>query len=125
MLNRRKPPLPEKLQIRLRFWFLEVLNLIFPESVTETESKLRRKPDRTYTLSVGDEDFLKVVSNLGNLHVLRISNNTDPVPLLPKSTILAPYVDVGEKLMITTLKSPYLKHTDSEDVDPNVHSLEV
>ena len=74
---------------------------------------------------IGDEGFLKVVSDLGNLHVLRISNNTDPVPRLPETTIATPYVDVGEELMINTLKSPYLKHPDSEHVDLTVHNLEV
>ncbi|KAB1203140.1 Phospholipase A1-IIgamma [Morella rubra] len=74
---------------------------------------------------IRDKGFLKVVSDLGNLHVLCISNNTDLILRLQKSTTLTPYVDVGEELIINTLKSPYLKHLDSEHVDLTVHNLDV
>ncbi|XP_059436719.1 phospholipase A1-IIgamma-like [Corylus avellana] len=73
---------------------------------------------------VDDEGFLKVFSDLKNLHVLRVNNLPgDVVPSLPPIVpLLFPYVDVGEELIIDTRKSPYLKNLV---IDSNAHNLEV
>ncbi|XP_059436716.1 phospholipase A1-IIgamma-like [Corylus avellana] len=73
---------------------------------------------------IGDEGFLKVFSDLKNLHVLRINNLPgDVVPSLPPTVpLLFPYADVGEELIIDTRKSPYLKNLV---IDSNAHNLEV
>ncbi|KAL6279656.1 hypothetical protein ACE6H2_016537 [Prunus campanulata] len=68
---------------------------------------------------IGDPGFQDVVLGLKNLHVLRVSNDQDPVPKLP----IVPfenYVHVGQELIIDTLKSPYLKKPND-----TVHELEV
>lgn len=73
---------------------------------------------------VGDEGFLKVFSDLKNLHVLRVNNKPgDIVPSLPPFVpLLFPYVDVGKELIIDTRKSPHLKNIV---IDSHAHNLEV
>lgn len=54
---------------------------------------------------VGSTNFLNLVSNLSDLHILRVKNSGDIVPTYP----FIQYTDVGEELVINTDKSCYLK----------------
>ncbi|PHT30389.1 Phospholipase A1-II 1 [Capsicum baccatum] len=55
--------------------------------------------------NVGDLNFRAAFSKLKNLHILRVENILDIVPKYPPIG----YVDVGEVLLIDTVKSNYLK----------------
>ncbi|KAL5841493.1 hypothetical protein ACOSQ3_012096 [Xanthoceras sorbifolium] len=66
---------------------------------------------------VGNEDFKKAVSQIKDLHILRIRNASDGITSLPPD--LFSYVDVGQQLAIDTNKSPYLL----PGVNP--HNLEI
>lgn len=54
---------------------------------------------------VGGDDFRELVSNLENLHILRVKNARDIVPAYPFMN----YSEVGEELAIDTEQSSYLK----------------
>lgn len=54
---------------------------------------------------VGNESFRKLVSNLNNLHILRVKNARDIVPNYPFMN----YSEVGEELVIDTGQSSYLR----------------
>ncbi|KAH8487523.1 hypothetical protein H0E87_026191 [Populus deltoides] len=69
---------------------------------------------------VGDQGFQDVFNGLTtDLHVLRIKNSKDNIPRLPPVFLLG-YQDVGEKLEIDSIKSPYLKDPKAEP-----HNLEL
>ncbi|KAF9667437.1 hypothetical protein SADUNF_Sadunf15G0023000 [Salix dunnii] len=71
---------------------------------------------------VGDQGFQDVFSGLTNdLHVLRIRNSNDRVPLVP----ISGYQDVGEELEIDSSKSPYLKDPKAEphDLELYLHAI--
>ena len=100
------------------------------------------QPDKTIPITafvfacprVGDRGFGSVFSRLNSstqdkaasLHLLRINELLDVVPQYP--LIFNGYVDVGELLLLTVLKSPYLKpflHLVATKWLPTVHSLEL
>lgn len=64
---------------------------------------------------LGNQGFKNVFSSLENLHALRVTNDKDPFPDLPRD-----YIHVGEELRVNTLVSPYLKKPEV-----TVHELEV
>ncbi|EOY28054.1 Alpha/beta-Hydrolases superfamily protein, putative [Theobroma cacao] len=96
-------------------------------------NKSTTKPDKEYLVTafvfasprVGDSGFKKVFSGLKNLHVLRIKNELDMVPSLPIPLPLLHYTHVGEKLLIDSHKSPYMKsHLDISENLVIAHQLE-
>ncbi|KAH6759104.1 alpha/beta-Hydrolases superfamily protein [Perilla frutescens var. frutescens] len=54
---------------------------------------------------IGDDKYSEFISNLDNLHILRIKNARDIVPTYP----FRHYSEVGEELTIDTRQSSYLK----------------
>ncbi|XP_057956669.1 phospholipase A1-II 1 [Malania oleifera] len=54
---------------------------------------------------VGDLNFTNIILSMEDLHLLRVCNSPDLVPLYP----LIGYADVGEELVINTGKSSFLK----------------
>ncbi|GLT66590.1 hypothetical protein SLA2020_389470 [Shorea laevis] len=73
---------------------------------------------------VGDKGFHKLFFDLKKLHVLRVNNKPgDIIPSTPPSVQgVLPYVDVGDELIIDTIKSPYLKQPNNVF---DAHNLEV
>ncbi|KAM5572964.1 hypothetical protein ABKV19_012818 [Rosa sericea] len=88
--------------------------------VCNGHNKLTDQPDKLIPVTaivfasprLGDKGFEKVFSGLENLHVLRVTNDQDIVPTLPLN---GEYVPVGKELRIDSLKSSYLKGTESDD----------
>lgn len=80
---------------------------------------------------LGNEGFKKVFSGLKNLHVLRVTNEKDPVPNLPPNLPLPiplpllEYGHVGKELRIDTRKSPYLKDEPNgwHDIEVYLHGV--
>lgn len=74
---------------------------------------------------LGDSGFSTVLSTLKNLHILRVTNEKDLVPLIPGGK----YVHVGKELRFDSLKSPYLKalseFKDWDRIREMLHDLEV
>ncbi|XP_051149750.1 phospholipase A1-II 1-like isoform X2 [Andrographis paniculata] len=67
---------------------------------------------------VGDDRFHKLVNNLNNLHILRVRNEKDVVPMYP----VIGYEEVGVELGMDTEKSRYLKGPGNLN---SWHNLEV
>ena len=80
---------------------------------------LPSQPDKPFPLTafvyacprVGNRGFASVFSDLseggGGLRLLRVNELLDAVPHMPP--IIAGYVDVGQLLLLSVLKSPYVK----------------
>ncbi|KAK9284267.1 hypothetical protein L1049_023437 [Liquidambar formosana] len=73
---------------------------------------------------VGDLNFRKVLQSFKDLHILRVKNVPDIVPYYPMTPS---YFDVGEELVINTLKSYFLKipgeHWSWHDLEAYLHGV--
>ncbi|CAK7324049.1 unnamed protein product [Dovyalis caffra] len=70
---------------------------------------------------VGDKGLLNVFSDLIVIHILRISNFLDPVPVIP---LFDGYVAVANaELIINSSKSPYLKDTKPHELEIYLHGI--
>ncbi|XP_021597949.1 phospholipase A1-IIgamma [Manihot esculenta] len=69
---------------------------------------------------VGDLGFKKIYDDLKDVHVLRVTNATDPVPMCPPIGC----IHVGENLPIDTKKSQFLKsNVSSHDLQVYFHGV--